>query len=48
MNIKDWQRAATHDPPRVQAKLDVLEAELAAIAARPPQEEGTSDRKPNS
>lgn len=39
---------ATHDPPRVQAKLEVLEAELAAIAAKPPQDDGTPDRKPNS
>ena len=39
---------AAHDPPRVQAKLEVLEAELAAIAARPPQDDCAPDRKPNS
>lgn len=32
----------------VQARLEVLEAELAAIASRPPQDEGNAVEKSNS
>ena len=38
----------SQDPQPVPARLDVLEAELAAIALRPPQDEENATEKLNS
>jgi hypothetical protein len=38
----------SQDPQAVPARLDVLEAELSAIASRPPQDEGHTAEKANS
>ena len=39
---------ATPSPQQVPARLDVLKAELAAIASKPPQDERNASEKPNS